>query len=227
MQSTAGLVPHVDPSTLLGRSAPALWRLLDADLNAYAVGDVVVDSLQSVAGYPVPRLVGGVALAGGGGQADRQRSLLSSMHNDFGVIVGVAPAAAFATSQSVIAAGGGSNRFVWVIPAQSHLFDIRGDAVAPARGEFVNGGAALNITIEGIARGGVTARLRYAPPTGAGSGMTLAGDSFNLTSDGELAVVGLAPGAALATGALYHVRLRFPKVFFLTPGPAVVDIGAM
>lgn len=228
MQDTTGLVPHVDPSMLSPGAMPTLWRVLDADPNAYAVGDLVVDSQQSIAGVPVVRLCGGIGFAGGVGASDRQISLLASSSNAFGVVVGVAPAAAFAQGQQAIPAGGGSNRFVWVLPALEHVFDIRGDSSTPVRGEFVyNGAPAVSITPDGIASGGVTASLRYAPPTALGSGVRLAGGSFNLAGDGELAVVDLAPGVALAPGALYRVRLRFPKAFTVQPGLQGSGVGGM
>jgi hypothetical protein len=219
MQNTnGGLVLRLDPSTLSPRAMPTLWRVFDADLNPFAIGDVVVDSLQSVAGVPVVRLVGGIGFAGQYGLPDRQVSLLSTPINQFGVVVGVAPAAPFAPGQPVIAAGGGASRFIWVIAARSFEFDIRGDSSTPARGESItNGAAPVSITPDGIASGAVTASLSYAPPTAAGSGIKLNGASFNLAGDGELAVVDLAPGVALAPGALYRVRLRFPKAFTYQP----------
>jgi len=227
MQDTTGLIPHVDPSMLFG-SMPTLWRVLDADPNPYAVGDVVWDSLQSIAGVPVVRLVGGAGFAGSAGQLARQVSLLASPFNEYGVVVGVAPAVPFAPGQPTIAAGGGSGRYVWVLRAASILFDVRGDASAPARGEVVYGGApALSITADIIAAGGVTASLRYTPAAGVGSGVTLNGASFNLAGDGELAVVELAPSLALKPAALYRVRLRFPKTFTAQPGLQGRDVGVM
>jgi len=228
MQDTTGLVPHVDPSMLSPGAMPTLWRVLDADPNAYAVGDVVADSLQSVAGVPVVRLVGGAGFTGAFGLPDRQVSLLASSSNEYGVVVGVAPAAPFAAGQQAIAAGGGSGRYVWVLRAASITFDIRGDSSTPARGESVyNGAPAVSITPDGIASGAVAASLRYAPPTAAGSGVKLNGASFNLAGDGELAVVDLAPGVALAPGALYRVRLRFPKAFTVQPGLQGSGVGDM
>jgi hypothetical protein len=190
-----GLVPHSDLRALTGASAPALWRLLDTDANAYAMGDVVIDSLQSFAGAPVIKLHGGVPISAG--TLARTTSQLRTISSEFGVIVGVAPASPFDATQPSIAAGGGVGRFVWVLPAAGHLFDIIGDGASPG------------ITAQMLERGGVTAALNYAPPTGNVSSASLAGGSFNEVGAGELAVIGLAPNIPLAPRALYRVKLRF------------------
>ncbi len=218
------LTPHIDPNTLLGSAAPQLWRILDADPNAYAVGDVVVDSLQTISGAPAVRLWGGAAFAGIYGQPARQASLLSSTTNDFGLVVGVAPSAPFAPGQSIVAAGGGSNRFVWVIRAAGLCFDVYGDLQQPSRGEFEPLGQALGVTAQGLQSGGVTATLAYAPPAAGQSGTQLNGASFRTDGQGELAIVGLAPGVALAPGALYRVHLRYsPKPYIPGTGQALSD----
>jgi hypothetical protein len=214
MQNAFGLMPHVDFTKLIG-GAPALWRVLDADTNPYAVGDVVVDSLQSVAGVPVIKLHGGVP--GPSGELARTRSLLESIVSEFGVVVGVSPASFLDAAQPVIAGGGGSSRFVWILPAAGHLFDIIGDSTVPSRGEVLSGGPAVAITAQGVNDGGITASLRYSPPVGNGSGTKLDGGSFNLQGAGELAIVGLAPNVPLAPGALYRVHLRYPQALRSPP----------
>ena len=65
MQNAFGLMPHVDFTQLLA-GAPSLWRVLDADVNSYACGDVVRDSLQSIAGVPVVNVYRNAAGAPGG-----------------------------------------------------------------------------------------------------------------------------------------------------------------
>jgi hypothetical protein len=204
-------MPHADLGLLTGDARPLIFRIRDDDPSAYAVGDVVIDSGQLLDGVPIasiwrPQPPG--------------RSLLWSVWNSCGVIVGIGPTPPanpkLGDSPPVIQPGvRPSPAFVWVLRAGDNTFDIVGDSTMPARSEqpfpaVGQGGVPYNLSTQAIDEGGFRASTVYQPPPGptGRSRVALAGATFNLNQGGELAVVGMAPDQQLAPGALYRVKLR-------------------
>jgi len=202
-----------------GSAAPSLRAIAASDENAFAQGDLVRETGETLNGVPVvsSALVqtapDGTSYRPVGGRRTGANTALL-------IIVAVAPVMPSVAGTSPVLATGpkGASGLVWVIPANGREFLITGDASTPARAELAGPGSApLNLFPQNVNDGELFARLRYGAPVGGASGVTLDGASFTdakLTTSnapgghGELHVLGLTHGQQLGPRAQYRVRFR-------------------
>ena len=201
-----------------GAAAPSLRAVAAFDENAFAVGDVVVESGASIGGVAAvssafPQIgPDGTTYSPVGGSGGSGTNLL--------VVVAVAPAVPSTNGASPILPAGpkGSTGMLWVIPAIGREFLIAGDGSTPARGELLGPGEApLNLFAQNIESGALFARLKYGAPSGSVSGTALDGASFTDAhgndaripgGHGDLQVIGFGSGMSLAPRSMYRVRIR-------------------
>ena len=211
----------LDPNwlTATGDCAPAQRCVAASDQNAFAVGDVVLDTGATIGGVAVvsSALVqvgtGGTSYMPVGGSLARPgaRPL---------IIVAIAPAVPTSGGTSPVLAAGpkGATTALWVIPAVTREFLIAGDGSTPARAELAGASnAPLTLFSQNVDEGKLFARLRYGAPVGNISGITLDGTSFTDGASsvpnapgghGELQVLGLTRGMTLVPRSQYRVRFR-------------------
>jgi hypothetical protein len=206
----------LDPTWLnaIGDAAPSLRAVAASDHNAFAVGDVVMETGEAIDGVAV--VSSALAQVGPNGMTYTPVGGSSTTLNPKPfVVVAVAPALPSIGGVSPVLAAGekGANGLVWVIPAGNREFLIRGDASVPARREWA-GPNNPPLNLPRVPEDGcLFADLRYGPPSGGMSGTTLDGSSFtdgnvSVPIAGPLYVIALAQGQQFAPHALYRVRFR-------------------
>lgn len=210
----------LDPNWLnsIGDAAPSLRAVAASDHNAYAVGDVVVETGASIDGVAVVLSALGQTAPDGSSYPPVGSFYAGSSTRPF-VVVAVAPAmpSIAGVSPALPAGPKGATGMVWVIPAGNREFLVTGDDSEPARAEWAGpGNPPLNLP-RSFEDGCLFADLRHGAPVGGVSGTRLDGRSFTdgqvsgqcvPGGHGPLHVVGLAHGQQPSPRALYRVRFR-------------------
>src|SRR4051812_33028618 len=156
-------IQPIDPSWLncTGAAAPSVRAVAATDHNAFAVGDVVRETGESIGGVAV------VSLGYFGPQRARPF-----------IVVAVVPTGPSLDGVSPVLPAGpkGANGQVWVIAAGNREFLIVGDGSTPARGEIPGPGEVkLTLHEQNLGEGSLFASLKYGPSTGSVSGTSLDG----------------------------------------------------
>ncbi|MGN6529332.1 MAG: hypothetical protein ACTHL8_23315 [Burkholderiaceae bacterium] len=214
-----GLQPvSLDYLTAPGDAGPLLRAVAASDANAYAVGDLVRETGDAIAGTPI--VVSALRQTDDGGAPLQPAGARGTSLAALCVVVAVAPATPGDHGpQPTLAAGAkGSTSMVWVVRAGSREFFIIGDASTPAWGDWQPVGAQMpSLHDQGIEAGGLFADLTYGAPSAGASGTALAGASFTTSPRADVAVRGFGGGSTLGPHAMYRVTLAAPVAFIAAP----------
>jgi hypothetical protein len=205
--------------TATSNRAPSQRCVAAFDQNAFAVGDIVLETGATINGMAAVSSAF-PQLGPGGTNYSPVGSMYRQQFSDPLLIVAVSPATPSMGSVSPVLAAGvkSGTSTVWVIPCGNCELFVAGDASTPARGEFLGPNEApLNLFASQLEGGTLFASLAYGAPSGGVSGIALAGNSFTLGDTyssiapgrhGELQVLGLASGMPLTPRSMYRVRFR-------------------